>query len=115
MTSPADVSRGTLAHIVSGDVIGFSVIRGRPLTLRIASICSSGSESEDRLADAGRMQRHATAELDDRFASFRGTAPDRRNTASSPIENAEIRRLARLLHQTAHIRMALRDEVRGSR
>ena len=35
-----------LAHIVSGTVIVFSVMRCRPLTLRIASICSSGSAAK---------------------------------------------------------------------
>ena len=34
------------AHIVSGAVIVFAVIRGRPLTLRMASICSSGSDAK---------------------------------------------------------------------
>ena len=35
-----------LDHIVSGDVIVLPVIRGRPFTFRIASICSSGSDAK---------------------------------------------------------------------
>ena len=45
------------AHIVSGDVIVCSVIRGRPFTLRIASIYNEHAEVLGAISIAGPSSR----------------------------------------------------------
>jgi hypothetical protein len=98
------------AHIVSGATIVCGVIRGKPFTLRIASICSSGNDAKDRLANARRVQRDAAAELHQNAHHL--VALDLRDEHRlGAIKDREVRRLAGLLHQPAHVDVALRNEI----
>ena len=87
-----------------------SVIRGSPLTLRIASTCSSGSAANNALPTPEACKRNAAPELHDRahhLAALHLVDEDRLGA----IQDREIRGLAGLLHEPAHVRMALRDEI----
>jgi hypothetical protein len=81
--------------------------------LRIASICSSGSAAKIALptpdaCSGTRLPSLTIVRIISRHCTWS------MNTASVPSRIAEVRRLARLLHQPPHVRMALRDESRGS-
>ena len=80
-----------------------SVMRGRPFTLRMRVDLLVGQRGEDRLADAGRVQRNAAAELH-QDAHHLAALDLRDEHRLGAVENREVRGLARLLHQPAHVR-----------
>ena len=98
------------AHIVSGAVIVCAVIRGRPLTLRIASICSSGSDAKIALptpdaCSGTRLPSLTMVRIISRHCTWS------MNTASVPSRIARFAVSPGLLHQPPHVRVALRDEI----
>ena len=85
-------------------------MRGRPFTLRIASICSSGSEAKIALPtpDACSGTRLPSLHQNPHHLVALDLSDEHRLGA---VEDREVRRLAGLFHQPAHVDVALRDEI----